>query len=119
HDCAIARDGSHQCRSQRRHRDGQRPRRRNDACRRITPRRHHRAGGAKEGSVPDEQTLSLAPGQKMSIRAKLPLEKTPLYERWWFWTMLGGVVASIAVTSYIVLRPEPEQPPCDGGLLGW
>lgn len=73
----------------------------------------------KEGYVPYEQTVSLAAGQTVSIRAKLPLEKPALYERWWFWTMLGGVIASMAVTSYVVLRPEPEEPPCDGGVLGW
>ncbi|HZO11722.1 MAG TPA: PEGA domain-containing protein [Polyangiaceae bacterium] len=73
----------------------------------------------KKGYVPYEQTVTLAPGQQVSIRARLPEEPPALHERWWFWTSLVGAAASIAVTTFVVVYRPPEPDPPDGGGLGW
>jgi hypothetical protein len=73
----------------------------------------------KEGYVPYEQTVSLEPGQKVNITAELPVEQPALYEEWWFWTAMAGAAATVAVTAYVIARPDPERPPPDGGGLGW
>lgn len=73
----------------------------------------------KEGFVPYETTVSLDPGQRMSLRADLAVEEPALYEKWWFWGAVGAVVTAAAVTTYFVARPEPQRPPENCGGLGW
>jgi tetratricopeptide (TPR) repeat protein len=43
-----------------------------------------------------------APG--LTVIEERPIEKPPLYKRWWFWTALGGVVAAGA-TAFVLTRP--------------
>jgi PEGA domain-containing protein len=73
----------------------------------------------KEGFDPYETNVTLEPGQPFNVRADLPEGSPALYERWWFWSALGAAAASVAVTTYVVTRPEPTRPPADGGGLGW
>jgi hypothetical protein len=73
----------------------------------------------KEGYVPYAQTVTLAAGQQVSIRARLPVEPPDLYQRWWFWTAIVGAAASIAVTTFVAVYRAPEPDPPNGGGLGW
>ena len=34
----------------------------------------------------------------------------PFYKRWWFWTVVGTVVAGATVGTVLALRPEDEKP---------
>jgi len=38
-----------------------------------------------------------------ATRSVAPLRPTPFYKRWWFWTVVGGVVTVAAVTSTAVV----------------
>ncbi|MEQ9319901.1 MAG: PEGA domain-containing protein [Polyangiaceae bacterium] len=73
----------------------------------------------KDGFVPYETTVSLYPGQRMSLRADLAIEESALYEEWWFWTAIGVGVAAAAVTTYFIARPEPQRPAENCGGLNW
>ena len=33
--------------------------------------------------------------------------RRPLYRRWWFWTIAGGVFTAVVATTYAVTRPPP------------
>ncbi len=90
-----------------------------------TPRTLERRAGTyhvvveKDGYVPYEQSISLRPGQHVDIRAELPIDEPGIHQRWWFWASLVGAAASVAVTTFVVARPEGERPPPDCGTLGW
>ena len=71
----------------------------------------------KEGFVPYETTVALDPGQRMNLRADLAEQEPALYEEWWFWAAVGAGVTAAALTTYFIVRPEPERPaPICGGL---
>jgi hypothetical protein len=38
-----------------------------------------------------------------------PREAKPFYQRWWFWTVVGGVVATAAATA-ITIASQPADP---------
>jgi tetratricopeptide (TPR) repeat protein len=38
-----------------------------------------------------------------------PREAKPFYQRWWFWTVVGGVIATAATTS-ILIASQPADP---------
>jgi tetratricopeptide (TPR) repeat protein len=40
-----------------------------------------------------------------------PAAPAPVYERWWFWTALGAVVAGAVVTGIALSRPAPQPYP--------
>lgn len=42
--------------------------------------------------------------------------RRPLYKRWWFWTIAGGLFAGVVTTTYVVTRPPPT--PYYGNLNG-
>lgn len=85
----------------------------------IRPAGTHRLTVRKEGFVPYNTDIALRPGERVSVKADLSPETTPLTRRWWFWTAAGVLVAGVAVGTYYATRPEPEQPPLNGGGLGW
>jgi hypothetical protein len=79
------------------------------------------------GYATQRRTLRIVGGEKQTLRVELtPLETStsgglanpmterraneqPLYKKWWLWTTVGvAVVASGAVASYFLLKPEPE-----------
>lgn len=35
-----------------------------------------------------------------------PIERTPIYKKWWFWTIIGAVVVGGGVTTGILLAPD-------------
>ncbi len=64
-------------------------------------------------------SLDLDPGQRTELKAELVPYVPPLYERWWFWTGIGGVVAGGVALSVALTRPEPEPAPYQTGNTGW
>ena len=64
-------------------------------------------------------TLSLQPGQRVTMTAKLTPESDALTRKWWFWTAAVAVVAGGAILTYAITRPAPQAPPYDGGSVNW
>jgi PEGA domain len=64
-------------------------------------------------------TLDLHAGQRASMTADLTPYETPIYETWWFWTSAAAVIATGAVVTWAVTRPDPEPPPFQTGSTGW
>lgn len=73
----------------------------------------------KDGFEPYETDVMLRSAQEVDLLATLKPEEPGVHETWWFWTSIGAAVATAAVVTYFVVRPEPERPPLDGGGLGW
>ncbi|HHH27411.1 MAG TPA: PEGA domain-containing protein [Polyangiaceae bacterium] len=73
----------------------------------------------KAGFEPYETDVMLRSAQEVDLLATLNPEEPGIHERWWFWTSIGAAVATAAVVTYFVVKPEPERPPLDGGGLGW
>ena len=48
-------------------------------------------------------------------RTAQPATETPIYKKWWFWTIVGAVVAGAAAGTVVALQPG-ENPPVDGSL---
>lgn len=79
----------------------------------------HRLEVRKEGFLTYKSDLALRSGERVSVKAELARETTPLTRKWWFWTAAGVLVAGVAAGTYYATRPEPQQPPLNGGGLGW
>ena len=63
--------------------------------------------------------LDLEAGQRAELTAELQPYVAPVYERWWFWTSLVGVVATGVVTAVVVTLPEPVPPDYETGSADW
>ena len=73
----------------------------------------------KDGYVPHDILLKVAPGETSTLDAALVPEKIPITKRWWFWAGVGVLVAGAATVTYFVTRPDPTRPELSGGGLGW
>jgi hypothetical protein len=73
----------------------------------------------KNGFVPYVTTVRVNAGDSPSLQASLAEETTPLYKKFWFWTVAATVVAGATVGTYLLTRPDPERPAPDGGGIGW
>jgi hypothetical protein len=75
----------------------------------------------KPGYVSYETELVVQSGEDASLSPNLPIEKTALTQRWWFWTSVGIVVLAAAGGTYLVERSRETTPapPPNGGGLGW
>jgi hypothetical protein len=82
------------------------------------PAGDHRVAVRKAGCQTYEAHLKLGAGEEVSLNAPLAEQKTPIYKRWWFWTVAGVVVAGVAVGAYYGAKAA-ETPSLDGGGLGW
>ena len=83
------------------------------------PAGRYRISVRKDGYVDYNATTLLQPGEQRTLQAPLPLERTSLTERWWFWTGVGVAIAGAILITYAVTRPDPERPALSGGGLGW
>lgn len=72
-----------------------------------------------DGHIPHRSRLNLSAGDVARVRAELEPETPSIATRWWFWTALGAAAAAIAGTTYLLVRPEPDPQPYDGGSLDW
>lgn len=73
----------------------------------------------KPGFSAYETTVNVSAGEAADISARL--SRTPITQKWWFWTAATAAVAGMVVTTYYLTRSEPaaQRPPIDGGGLGW
>ena len=46
-----------------------------------------------------------------------PVNDSPVYTRWWFWTGVGAVVVGGVVTGILISHPGTKSPACDPGVL--
>jgi hypothetical protein len=83
------------------------------------PAGRYRVQVQKRGFVSYGATLTLAPGQKASLQARLQPETEPITHKWWFWGATAAVIAGGVTATYLLTRPEPQPPPYDTGTLGW
>ncbi|NOU30156.1 MAG: PEGA domain-containing protein [Polyangiaceae bacterium] len=83
------------------------------------PPGHYRVDVFREGFVPVHNEMDLRPGAAFQLRAKLEVERVPLYKKWWFWTGAAAIVATGVLVTYAATRPTPEPPPYDAGSTGW
>ena len=72
----------------------------------------------KPGRLTYRSTVATRAGEETNLKVTLPVEKTALTSRWWFWSAIGVVVAGAAATTYFATRPTPSRPPPNGGGLG-
>ena len=79
----------------------------------------YRLSVSKEGFVTYETQLALRPGQELKLDARLSPETVPLTKKWWFWALAGVIAGGVGVTTYFLVRPEPQRPEVDKGGLGW
>jgi hypothetical protein len=90
----------------------------------IAPVRVPRPAGShvvvvrKPGRLTYRTTVAARAGEETNLRVTLPIEKTALTSRWWFWSAVGVVVAGAAATTYFATRPGPQRPAPSGGGLG-
>ena len=73
----------------------------------------------RDGFERYETDVTLRAAEQTALFATLVEEEPGVHERWWFWAGIGAAVATAAVVTYFVVRPEPERPPLNGGGLGW
>jgi hypothetical protein len=83
------------------------------------PPGRHTITVSKDGFVTYGTEVTLRPGQRTRLAAELPVERTPVTKKWWFWTAAAAVVATGALVTYFVTRPDPEPPPYESGSTGW
>ena len=55
-------------------------------------------------------TLVMAPASQPSSSSQ------PIYARWWFWTLVGGVVVGGVVAGLVVASSSPSRPSCPVGV---
>lgn len=83
------------------------------------PAGKYRVQVLKRGFVTYEATLTLTPGQKANLSARLTQEREPITQKWWFWGGAAAVVAGGVTAAYMLSRPDPSPPPYNSGSLGW
>lgn len=52
----------------------------------------------------------------LALPASQPSADRPFYGRWWFWTLVGGVVAGGVVAGLVVSSSAPSRPSCPAGV---
>jgi len=76
-------------------------------------------GGTLQAPLPPAATSLHAPVAYTPLVVAPPVVEGPAwYESWWFWTVVGAVVAGGAVTAGVLLAPEPAGPR-DGSEGSW
>jgi hypothetical protein len=73
----------------------------------------------KKGFQPYEATLTVTPGQKASMMARMKPESEAITQKWWFWGGTAALIAGGITATYLLTRPEPEPPDYRRGSLEW
>jgi len=79
------------------------------------PAGDYRIDVRKSGYVPYVTKVTLRPGQRTDILARMA-EDPPLTRRWWFWTSIGGAVLVGGLVAAVIVLNASEY---DGGNQGW
>jgi hypothetical protein len=58
---------------------------------------------AAEASTPQPNLLAV----EKSAAATAGKSRVPLYKKWWFWTITGGLFTAVVLTTYAVTIPPP------------
>ena len=66
-------------------------------------------------TLKDYKKPSLLDVQGSAAAAATATTDKPIYKKWWFWTIVGAVVAGAAAGTAVALQPG-ENPPVDGSL---
>ena len=89
----------------------------------LDPNIAHTLRAEAEGFIPLERSNTLPNAGvwdvSLALRAVVPTTtaSTPVYNRWWFWTIIGATAAGAAAAVLgFVLRPTAEPP---GGNTGF
>jgi tetratricopeptide (TPR) repeat protein len=61
-------------------------------------------------SQPSPATTTAAPAAATTTSATVETKKTPVYKKWWLWTIVGVVVVGAAVGLGVGLAPGPSAP---------
>jgi len=85
----------------------------------VRPAGAYHVAVRKNGFVPYVTTVRVNPGDHPNLQANLAEETTPIYKKFWFWTLATTLVAGATVGTYFLTRPDPERPAPDGGGIGW
>jgi len=84
------------------------------------PAAEHPAPVVPLPSEADSKTSSAVPAQVVSVEpapAPQPEAQTPLYGRWWFWALIGGVVAAgVGVAAAAGAFTKTQDAACPGGF---
>lgn len=80
----------------------------------------HRVRLEKDGYAPAEALVSLAPLERREMTLALDRHKS-IFERWWFWTGVGVIVAGGVTTAIIVgtQTPEPKAGTIAPGVIAF
>ena len=83
------------------------------------PAGKYRVQVLKRGYATYEATLTLTPGQKANLTARMTQEREAITQKWWFWGGAAAVVAGGVTAAYLLSRPEPSPPDYNRGSLDW
>ncbi|HET6149344.1 MAG TPA: four helix bundle protein [Polyangia bacterium] len=72
--------------------------------------------GHDVGSAQDAGTRPVARLRAEPTTEPVPTESRSIFSRWWFWTLVGGVVIAGGATGYLMTHPKSTCPSgtCDG-----
>lgn len=76
----------------------------------------HTIVAEKRGHRPVTREITLEAGGELDLHLELPVERTPITKRWWFWPAVGAAVATTAAVILVAADRSPaELPPirCD------
>jgi hypothetical protein len=62
---------------------------------------------SRDGFFDWQGDVYVDPGQTTSLWAQLKERPQQWYQKWWVWTIVGGVVAGATATAVVVTRPAP------------
>jgi hypothetical protein len=79
------------------------------------PAGDYRIDVRKSGYVPYVTRVTLRPGQRTDILARMA-DDPPLTKRWWFWTSIGGALLAGGVVAALIVANAADY---DGGNQGW
>jgi hypothetical protein len=83
------------------------------------PAGKYRVQVQKKGFQSYEAVLTLAPGQKANMTARMTIEKQSITQKWWFWGGAAAIIAGGITATYLLTRPDPQPPAYNSGSLGW
>jgi hypothetical protein len=85
----------------------------------LRPAGAYKVSVKKDGFVPYAAQVTVRPGEELKLNAQLAEDKPKIVQRWWFWTVIVGVVGAGTAVTVVATRPKAQPPPYDGGSTNW